>query len=165
MSKFSIEKLHTLLKSLPESDSYLVAYSGGMDSHVLLHSVNTLASKLRVSIRAVHINHGLSNNAGDWANHCQAVCESLDINLQVIAIDARNPKGESPESWARHQRYAVLEELLVPGEILLTAHHKDDQAETLLLQLFRGSGPDGLSSMPVDQHFGRGRHCRSIRPC
>ena len=160
--KFSKDKLHTSLKSLPEANSYLVAYSGGMDSHVLLHSLNALADKLQVNIRAVHVNHGLSGNAPHWADHCQAVCDSLGINLRIIAIDARNPKGESPESWARHQRYAVLADELGPGEILLTAHHKDDQAETLLLQLFRGCGPDGLSAMPVSQNFGRGWHCRPL---
>ena len=77
-------------------------------------------------------------------------------------IDARSPKGESPESWARSRRYAVLRDLVGAQEILLTAHHKDDQAETLLLQLFRGAGPDGLSAMPVRQIFGKGWHCRPL---
>ena len=140
----------------------MVAYSGGMDSHVLLHSLNALAGELGADVRAVHVNHGLSSNAREWAVHCQAVCDALGIELLVVAIDARCPKGESPESWARHQRYAVLAEQLRPGEILLTAHHKNDQAETLLLQLFRGCGPDGLSAMPVSRSFSVGWHCRPL---
>lgn len=159
---FSIDKLLNILESLPATESYLVAYSGGMDSHVLLHSLYALRDKLQADIRAVHVNHGLSLNAGDWTVHCRAVCDSLAIQLQVIDIDASCPKGESPESWARYQRYAALADLIRPGEILLTAHHKDDQAETLLLQLFRGAGPAGLSAMPVSRSFVEGWHCRPL---
>jgi len=133
-----------------------------MDSHVLLHSMAALRTELQVNIRAIHVNHGLSRYAVDWSVHCLKVCDSLDVALQVLEIDAGCPKGESPESWARARRYAALEALTGPAEILLTAHHKDDQAETLLLQLFRGAGPAGLSAMPVSQGFGHGWHCRPL---
>lgn len=160
--KYSIDKLHQILESLPESDSYLIGYSGGMDSHVLLYSLHALSDKLQADIRAVHVNHGLSNNAPDWEAHCRSVCNTLDIELLVVTIDARSPKGESPESWARYRRYTELAEHLREGEVLLTAHHKNDQVETLLLQLFRGCGPDGLAAMPLSRSFGSGWHCRPL---
>ena len=86
----------------------------------------------------------------------------LGVNLDIIEIDARCPPGESPEAWARRKRYAVLTEHVGEEQVLLTAHHKDDQAETLLLQLFRGAGPAGLAAMPVTQSFSQGWHCRPL---
>lgn len=162
MVKYSSDKLLQILSKLPETDCYLVAYSGGMDSHVLLASLAALGDRLDAEVAAIHVNHGLSPNAGDWAEHCRTVSNGLGIDLAVVEIDAANPRGESPESWARRQRYAALQKHAGPGHMLLTAHHKDDQAETLLLQLFRGAGPDGLSAMPVTQVFGTGWHCRPL---
>ncbi|MBF8268895.1 MAG: tRNA(Ile)-lysidine synthetase [Gammaproteobacteria bacterium] len=133
-----------------------------MDSHVLLHSMVNLKDDLTAPISAVHVNHGISSHAGSWARHCREICSILGVKLDIIEIDARCPPGESPESWARRKRYAVLTEHIGEERILLTAHHKDDQAETLLLQLFRGAGPAGLAAMPVTQSFGQGWHCRPL---
>ena len=154
--------LDKLFKSLPESGRYLVAYSGGMDSHVLLHLFSLSEHHIRKKITAVHINHGLSPNAESWEEHCKGICDVYGIRLKLISIDARHPPGESPESWARAQRYKSLEDLLDDGDILFTAHHMNDQAETLLLQMFRGSGPQGLAGMPCIQHFGKGWHNRPL---
>jgi tRNA(Ile)-lysidine synthase len=161
-STFTIEYLHAVLQSLPECEGYLVAYSGGMDSHVLLHSLNALRRNLNAGISVIHVNHGLSGYAPDWARHSRNVCEALGLPCEIVEIDARPPRGESPESWARRKRYDAFARRLGTGWMLLTAHHKDDQAETLLLQLFRGAGPAGLSAMPITQPFGSGWHGRPL---
>lgn len=144
------------LRALPESGRYLIALSGGLDSMVLLHAIHDLASQLQGDVLAVHVNHGLVAEADDWAQACQATCVRLSIPLQQIQIDAHHPRGHSPEAWARQLRYDALQKQIREGDLLLTAHHQDDQAETLLLQLLRGAGPDGLASMPHYSRFGAG---------
>nr|CAA6809397.1 MAG: tRNA(Ile)-lysidine synthetase (EC [uncultured Thiotrichaceae bacterium] len=136
-------------------NSCLVAYSGGLDSHVLLHALATLQqhSVDRPSIRAIHIDHGLQLVSGAWSMHCEAVCVELNIEFEAISLDLQVPAGSSVEAVARHARYAVFEQHLRPDEVLLTAHHQNDQAETLLLNLLRGSGPEGLAAMPVSRPF------------
>jgi tRNA(Ile)-lysidine synthase len=133
-----------------------------MDSHVLLHSLQSLQQQLPARLSAIHVNHRLSPNAADWARRNRMVCAALGIELEIVEIDARNPPGASPEAWARRKRYAALAERIRPRQILLTAHHQDDQAETLLLQLFRGAGPAGLAAMPVTRPFSGGWHCRPL---
>lgn len=141
-----------------EDKTFLVAYSGGMDSHVLLH----LCAEIKLNIRAVYINHGLQQEADQWRQHCQSVCEKLKIHFESIEVDAKPVSGQSPEEAARNARYRALKENLSHREVLLTAHHQDDQAETLLLQLMRGAGTAGLASMPVMQGFGGGSHWRPM---
>ncbi len=130
--------------SIDPAQHYCVAYSGGLDSHALLH----LLAKQHAIIRAVHVNHGLSENALQWVEHCKQVCAELNIDLTVISIEVKPKKGESLEAVARTLRYQKIFSQLQTGEILLTAHNQNDQAETLLLQLLRGAGPKGLSAMP-----------------
>lgn len=139
-----------------------MAYSGGLDSHVLLHALSALRNKIPQRLAAVHVNHGLNDKRFEWAEHCREVCDELGVQYQLVEIDAGSPEGQSPESWARQLRYQALAAQLQKGEILLTAHHKDDQAETLLLQLLRGAGPDGLSAMPTLRRFGAGWHARPL---
>ncbi len=137
-------------------DSCLVAYSGGLDSHVLLHALVQLQQQrpsLVSSIRAVHINHGLQTAAASWAAHCERICAELDVEFEAIKLNLQPPIGSSLEAVARTARYAVFEQNLRSGEVLLTAHHQDDQAETLLLNLLRGSGPEGLAAMPESRQF------------
>lgn len=140
------------MAALPEEAAgCLVAFSGGLDSTVLLH----LASRDARPVRAIHIHHGLQADADDWAGHCRAVCEALGIGLTVVRIGPLAP-GKGVEDAARQARYAVLAEQLQRGECLLTAHHADDQLETLLLRMMRGTGPDGLAGIPAQRRFGRG---------
>ena len=135
--------------------TYWVAYSGGLDSHVLLHALVKQQLQLgNAHIAAVHINHGLSPNAAQWSAHCQQQCDALEIPLTLISVNARAQPGESPEAAARHARYQAFREILQTNDCLLTAHHQDDQAETLLLQLLRGAGPKGLAAMPLWSIFG-----------
>jgi tRNA(Ile)-lysidine synthase len=139
---------------------FRVGLSGGLDSSVLLHILHS--ARPAAGLKAVHINHGLRPNARQWEQSCVDVCSRYGIEIDVLKIDARAGKGESPEAAARHARYAAIESLLEPGDCLLTAHHRDDQAETLLLQLLRGSGPPGLAAMPELAPFGAGWHLRPL---
>lgn len=143
-----------LVRQYPLSTSFWVAYSGGIDSQVLLHSLYTLLPTAR--LKAIHINHGWSNESVQWAEKCQQNCIQLGIHCEIININAQSGPGESPEAYARQARYAVMEKLLPKEDCLLTAHHRDDQAETLLLQLLRGAGLRGLAGMPISIPFGQG---------
>jgi tRNA(Ile)-lysidine synthase len=150
-----------VLEGLPAVQSRrgcVVAYSGGVDSHVLLH----LCYRSGLTVRAVHIHHGLQAEADSWDAHCRNVCADIGIAYKCIHVDAQPESGESPEDAARNARYRAFAKELDNGEVLLTAHHQDDQAETLLLQLMRGAGPAGLASMPLIKSFANGYHARPL---
>ncbi|WP_455208965.1 tRNA lysidine(34) synthetase TilS [Kaarinaea lacus] len=142
---------------------YWLAYSGGIDSHVLLH---VLANHQYVfsdaKFHALHINHALSPQADQWAEHCRSTCEQLQIPFIAIDVDATPRSGESPEARAREVRYQAIGRLIKPHDCLLTAHHQDDQVETVLLQLMRGSGPKGLAAMPQWAGFHSGHLARPL---
>jgi tRNA(Ile)-lysidine synthase len=144
------------LKQLPPASLYVVAYSGGVDSHVLLHWLAGQRDALAADLAAVHVDHQLQAQSAAWTAHCRAVCDALQISFSSLQIDASAAPGESPEAAARAARYAALADWLPDGAVLLTAQHRDDQAETVLLQLLRGAGPRGLAAMPVLAAFGRG---------
>ncbi len=154
-----------ILEGLPRAACYHAAYSGGRDSHVLLHVLASSRRQLPGELRAIHVNHGLQPHAARWARHCRAVCGALSVPLTVVEVDARADSGESPEAAARRARYQAFARLVGEGDCLLTAHHRDDQAETLLLQLLRGSGPHGLAGMPPQAPFGQGLHARPLLDC
>src|SRR5262249_18361308 len=129
-----------------------VALSGGVDSSALLTALTT-PRHANPRVRAVHIDHGLHPNSSLWSAHCRDLAQRLGVPLQVVSTKVRRGRGESLEAAARETRYALLKAQLVPGEVLLTAHHEDDQLETVLLQLFRGSGLAGLAAMPERVSF------------
>jgi tRNA(Ile)-lysidine synthase len=156
------EVLKDALRRFPPASRLIVAYSGGLDSHVLLHAASLLRGADFPELRAIHVHHGLAPRADAWTVHCEAVCAALGVPLEVIRVDARAETGESPEAAARAARYRALEAALTPGDGLLTAHHRRDQAETLLLQLLRGAGPAGLAAMPRWQPLGAGWHGRPL---
>ena len=154
---FTPAQLLDRLALLPPTQRYWVAYSGGCDSTVLLHGLAQLREQLPVvELLALHVNHNLHEAAPSWAAHCRAVCESLGVPLTEVNVDARSLRGESPEAAARVARYHIFTEVLQQSDGLLLAHHRDDQAETLLLQLLRGSGPRGLAAMPTQRALGAG---------
>lgn len=160
---FSPAKLLEALQSLPRCRRYLVAYSGGLDSHVLLHALAALRARLGgTALEAVHVNHGLQPSAKRWSEHCMAVCKRLGIPVRVLCVDAHPAPGESPEAAARAARYRALRELMEKDDCLLTAQHQDDQAETFLLQLLRGAGPRGAAGMPRLAPFGPGWIARPL---
>ncbi len=147
--------LHDLLAGQTDPPSLAIAFSGGRDSSVLLHAAAGLRHAMR-TLRALHVDHGLHRDAPRWREHCASTCARLDVPFVASTVDARPAAGESPEAAARGARYAALGALLAPGEWLLTAHHRDDQAETLLLQLLRGAGLAGLAAMPERIPFADG---------
>lgn len=126
-----------------------VAYSGGLDSSVLLALAHDYAARHHIDLVALHVHHGLSPNADQWLAHCISECERVGVafDMRRIAIGGRG-KG-NVEQTARIGRYAALGEMCRAHRVplLLTAHHEDDQAETIMLRLLRGSGLAGLSGM------------------
>ncbi len=140
----------------------LVAYSGGLDSHVLLHALTRLRPTAGFTLRAVHVHHGLQPQADAWAQHCERICAGLGVPCVVERVRVEHAAADGMEAAARRARYACLAQVLVPGEVLLTAHHRDDQAETVLLQLLRGTGMHGLAGMPGLAPFSRGVHARPL---
>jgi tRNA(Ile)-lysidine synthase len=128
-----------------------VAYSGGLDSSVLLNLAHRFAIRHSMQLFAFHIHHGLSPNADYWLAHCQSMCERLGIVFDARRVSLTKSAKSGVEEAARISRYAALGELCRAHKVplLLTAHHQDDQAETVLLQLLRGSGVAGLAGMEM----------------
>lgn len=128
-----------------------VAYSGGLDSSVLLKLTVNFASVRMLPVFAFHIHHGLSPNANQWLSHCKNVSEQAGANFSSIKINIVETKKGGVEAKARIERYNALGRLCLERQLplILTAHHQDDQAETVLLQLLRGSGVAGLSGMDL----------------
>ena len=123
-----------------------VALSGGRDSMALLDTLARDAPALHIAPSAVHVHHGLSGNADAWATFCGDECSRRGIALEVVRVEVPRVPRTSREATARTARYDVL--LRAAADVVMLAHHADDQAETLLLQLLRGAGPQGLSAMP-----------------
>lgn len=123
-----------------------IGLSGGVDSIVLLHLLSRLAPQFSLDLSAVHVHHGLNPKADHWARHCSEECNRLKIPCEVVAIQVPRKSAEGLEAAARKARYAVL---VKPGvDAVALAHHLDDQAETVLFQLFRGGEPRALAAMP-----------------
>lgn len=136
------------LASSPAS-KLLLALSGGLDSSVLLHLLVSLKPILRFELHALHVHHGLSPNADAWAALCMEQCQSLDVPIRVVQVNVDQSSKLGIEAEARQMRYQALfdERLSIQADFVVTAHHQDDQAETFILQLMRGAGVKGLSSM------------------
>lgn len=125
----------------------VVAFSGGLDSSVLLHAIATLPDIERSALRAVHIDHGLHERSRDWSAQCAAFAAKLSISFQTVGVQVTGVAEFGPEGAARRARYAALATILRSGDLLLTAHHADDQAETLLLRALRSAGLEGMAAM------------------
>lgn len=132
-----------------------VAYSGGRDSTALLHATVAVAADLGVEVVALHVHHGLSVHADRWLAHCAARCRrwralGAPLDFAFRRLDGRPARGDSMEAWARRERHAALAAMAeaAGATLLLLAHHRQDQAETFLLQALRGAGPAGLAAMP-----------------
>lgn len=122
---------------------FFVAYSGGVDSTVLLHLIKQVQQQTGFALTALHVNHGLQNDSDAWANHCQQQCRQLAVTYKQTRLKLDDRSEES----ARNARYRWFREQLEPGSVLLTAHHRQDRAETLMFNLMRGAGIRGLSSL------------------
>ncbi|MBK9625362.1 MAG: tRNA lysidine(34) synthetase TilS [Rhodocyclaceae bacterium] len=141
-----------LLRHVAPGQRVAIAYSGGLDSTVLLHSAASLCASRHLVLSTIHINHGLSPNAAVWATHCAGQAALLDIPHTTVSVDVPRSSAEGLEAAARHQRYAVFAEL--PVDWIALAHHLDDQAETLMHNLLRGTGVRGMAGMlPVRANY------------
>jgi tRNA(Ile)-lysidine synthase len=158
----STQLLLRQLAVLPPTNRYLLAYSGGMDSTVLLHLLAACRESIDAAVEALHVDHGLHSDSFAWRRHCSDTCRRLQIPLQATVVTLQRLSGESREAQAREARYAAMRKLMRPGDVLLTAHHRDDQAETLLLNLMRGSGVRGLAAMPPLRRLGEGWLARPL---
>jgi tRNA(Ile)-lysidine synthase len=141
-----------------------VAWSGGLDSTVLLHLLGQ-ARRLpgaRLALRALHVDHGLQPAARDFRKFCRRIAAEWDVPLVVVTAKVKLAGGESIEQAARQARRTALAAALRPREVLLTAQHADDQLETVMLALLRGAGPAGLSGMPASMPFADSRQLRPL---
>ncbi|WP_439102186.1 tRNA lysidine(34) synthetase TilS [Congregibacter sp.] len=143
---------------LSSAGKVFVAYSGGLDSTVLLHAAQQTCPDRLV---ALHANHGLHGDAARWQTHCEDYCKQLGVACQSTELFLEE-SGSGVEASARDARYRWFEECIGSSDVLLMAHHQDDQAETLLLRLLRGAGPDGLAGMPQQRHLGAGSLLRPL---
>ena len=142
-----------------------VAFSGGLDSTVLLAALCRL--ELPARVRAAHVDHGLHPQSAAWSAHCAATAAALGAEFVAARVAVDRTAGQGLEAAARDARYRALGELLAPGEWLLTAHHGDDQLETVLLRLLRGTGVRGLRGIiafgPFGARLARAGRCSASR--
>jgi len=127
---------------------YYVAFSGGVDSTVLLYLMMQLRSEYGFELTALHVNHNINSRSDEWGEHCQRVCHRFDIELETTSLNLTSNSEEA----ARDARYDWFRSIIKPNSVILTGHHRQDRVETLLFNLMRGAGSTGLSSM------------RSVRP-
>lgn len=139
----------------------VLALSGGVDSRVLLDLIALYGKQHHVPVLAIHVHHGLSKHADEWSRHCQLACQALGVafHLERVALEL---DGRSLEESAREARYSALSKHLHKGDLLLTGQHSDDQLETVILALKRGSGPKGLSAMAECMPFGQAHIVRPL---
>lgn len=160
------QQFHHVMARYGSTNTVIVAYSGGLDSTVLLHlSAAWVQTQQNVTLKAVHVHHGLHAKADHWAAHCQAFCAQRNIAFCVESVSIKKQARRSLEEQARSARYRVLQKHLPQGGWLLTAHHQDDQAESLLLALKRGSGVRGLAGVHRFGDFAEGKCLRPLLDC
>lgn len=159
--KFSVDRLLEKLDLPAGSGRIWVAYSGGLDSSVLLHALAEARARLPGELAAVHVDHGLHPDSRQWEVFCRVQCKALGILFESARVDIL-ADGESVEAAARDARYSVFRDLLEDGDVILTAQHEDDQVETFLLQALRGAGVSGLAGMPRESLLGHGRLLRPL---
>ncbi|RBP50934.1 tRNA lysidine(34) synthetase TilS [Arenicella xantha] len=145
---------------LARDSHYYVAYSGGIDSTVLLHLMHQLQQRNGFKLTALHVNHNLQERSEFWAEHCLTTCQKLGIDFKHTSLQLENKS----EVTARNSRYAWFSKQLDRHSVLLTAHHRQDRAETFLFNLMRGAGSAGLSSMRAVRPFHGAKLARPLLP-
>ncbi|MCH8959696.1 MAG: tRNA lysidine(34) synthetase TilS, partial [Proteobacteria bacterium] len=147
----------------PRRSRYCIAFSGGLDSSVLLALMTSIIAEWPdAALRAIHVNHGLYADADRWQSAAQAVAQKLAVDFSAIRITVAEDAPGGLEATARDARYRALADAMADGEVLVCAHHLDDQLETFLLQLMRGAGLAGLAAMPVVRDLGPGLLLRPL---
>ncbi|MBN8888302.1 MAG: tRNA lysidine(34) synthetase TilS [Rudaea sp.] len=155
MPRAVADQLNLALAALPPG-ALVVGYSGGADSSVLLHALAHNPIALARGLRAVHVDHALHADSAVWSEHCRKFATGLGVPIEVVRVEVARDRGTGLEDAARTARRDAFERVLARGEILALAHHRDDQAETVLLKLLRGAGPEGLGGMRALRKFGAG---------
>jgi len=135
--------------NLDQQGQYYVAYSGGVDSTVLLHLMARLQHEYGFELTALHVSHNLQSSSQVWADHCSSVCDDLGIPIKVASLNL----DSDSEATARDARYEWFREQVQYGSVLMTGHHQQDRAETFLFNLMRGAGSTGLSSLRASRPF------------
>ena len=144
--------------ALDQNGRFYVAFSGGVDSTVLLHMLAGLRTEYGFSLSALHVNHNIYHRSEEWVAHCERVCEQLDVEFLHTAVHLETQS----ESNARDARYRWFKKILPVGSVLFTAHHRQDRVETLLFNLMRGAGSTGLSSLRAVRPFFGSRLARPM---
>ncbi|WP_289096771.1 tRNA lysidine(34) synthetase TilS [uncultured Pseudoalteromonas sp.] len=153
-----LAQLQPLLNA--QQSSFSVALSGGVDSVVLLHLMKQAQQQhSELKLEAVYVNHGLSKYADEWQGFCQSLCEELNVAFKAVHVEIYERSRTSLEAQAREARYQALDENSIPDSVILLGQHLNDQLETFLLRLKRGSGLQGLASMPQTRLLASGRVC------
>ena len=159
LSTESTLDLHLAQLDQLNNRSLVVAYSGGADSTALLHALSKQRHRF-TNLRAIHINHHLQKASDDWARHCSIFTQELSVDLTICDADIQSENG--PEADARNARYALFAEQLHAGELLLTAHHADDQLETLMLRLLKGTSVAAMAGIRRWRTFAAGALFRPL---
>jgi tRNA(Ile)-lysidine synthase len=162
VGRFGSKPLLAAIESLPPARKFWVGFSGGADSTALLLALHRARDSLATPFHAIHFHHGLNPGADAWLDHCRDFCRQRDIPFSSRILDIQRTGGTSIEEKSRDCRYQAVSELLDFDEIYLTAHHADDQAETLFLNLMRGSGVEGLAGIPELRGLARGHVARPL---
>lgn len=156
------DNFQSFLEEFQNVSKFWVAYSGGMDSSVLLHLFYTNKDKIKQGVEVIYVNHGLQDESDEWGKFCKQQSEKYNFPFTLLEISESCPKGESIEAWARDRRYNLMMKLMKENDVLFTGHHKDDQVETFFLQALRGAGPKGLAVMPEIRKKGNNIHARPL---
>ena len=144
-----------LQQSIDFKKKIYIAFSGGIDSSVLVDILGKNASKLKLNITVIHVNHNISSNSLTWMKHCKEFCSKLGLNFISEEVNIIS-SGGGIESAARKARYKIFSKYLKNEEQILTAHHMNDVTETIFLRLLRGTGIDGLSGLEKSRKLGKG---------
>ncbi|WP_267223733.1 tRNA lysidine(34) synthetase TilS [Dyella silvae] len=160
MNELSLILQHALRDHPP--GPLCVAYSGGPDSTALLHALTQLPEAQARGLRALHVDHGLHPDSHAWAEHCRQLAHEWGIHCLVLRVEVDHARRYGLEAAAREARYRAFALSLSKSEQLLLAHHRDDQAETVLLKLLRGAGPEGLGGMRAMRPLGHGALWRPL---
>jgi tRNA(Ile)-lysidine synthase len=155
-ARFVYQRLQEFESAAGKPGRFVVAFSGGIDSTVLLHALVAESALHRVPVIAAHVDHGLHMASADWDAQCEALAADLGVEYLSRKVSVSRNSGTGPEAAAREARYAVLGSLMQKGDWLLSAHHENDQAETLLLNLLRGSSLTGLAAIGAIREFSGG---------
>lgn len=159
------QQLGTFEAVAGEPARYVVAFSGGLDSTALLHALVTVRDSLSAPIVAIHIDHGLQPASGAWSEHCGRVAAAWGVQFLSRSVTVQLESGKGPEASARDARYAAMHAEIGHRDWLLSAHHLEDHAETLLINLIRGSGPMGIAGIGRIRKFGPGWLLRPLLDC